>query len=161
MPNNIDLQANAKSTYEHLISSQRLNVIMENEISRLFYNMVSNNFADKKSLKFLEIGFNRGERLERFSKHFPESKFVGIEVNELQVKKMQDKGYDCRLIRDEFPNFDEKFDVIYGYMVVHHMEHPHQYLSICIRYSLHQAKVAGFSTSQLKQADMIHISGLL
>jgi trans-aconitate methyltransferase len=45
------------------------------------------------------------------------------------VDNLVKEGYDCRLVDTEIFEITEKFDVIYGNSVIHHLSIPYDYLS--------------------------------
>jgi SAM-dependent methyltransferase len=81
----------------------------------------------------LEIGFGEGNYLKALSDYYKYATFSGIEVSEERVNNMRQAGYNCELVKgEEYPDINiGKFDVIYGFAVLHHISEPYTYLQKC------------------------------
>jgi len=156
---NISKQSSEKVSYDSLLKNEVLKRNRDWYYLQKICSIVSESIdnADHKDLSVLELGFNDGNRLLELSKLFRDIKFVGLEIREEPVLSMQEKGFDCRQARSELLNEEfesgEKFDVIYGIAVLHHLSDPNKSLESIIK----QLKPGGalFFTREAHLYDMV------
>jgi len=129
---NVDVQASEEVSYDSLLKSQTLLKNREagnlHQISDIISDVISK--SGSANISILELGFGDGRHLRKLSEKYNEAKIIGLEVRKKTVDDMVAKGYYCRLVETEvFDSFfdpDEKFDVIYGFGVIHHMSDPYK-----------------------------------
>jgi trans-aconitate methyltransferase len=131
---NVNVQASDEVSYNSLLRNKSLldnrtqgNIqqmcdIIDNQIKR----------TGKSDLSILEIGFGDGRHFRKLNEIYKDSGFIGLEVRKKPVESMVALGYDCRLVDTELFNgffkSGEKFDIIYGYGILHHMSDPYKSL---------------------------------
>jgi len=136
---NVDVQASEEVSYASLVKGKSLNQNREDFYLKELCGIIdeTSKRLGKKDLSVLEIGYSDGKRIKGLSEIYKEIKFVGLEVREKTVLDMQEQGYDCRLVDtelfDEFFQDGEKFDIIYGFAILHHLNDPYKSLESIIK----------------------------
>jgi len=136
---NVNIQASEDVSYDSLLKGSKLNKNRENYCMQQIIPVIDDVINRKGSgnLSILEIGFNEGNRFRELCKIYKDAGFIGLEVREKPVENMVAQGYDCRLTEteefDAFFNNEEKFDIIYGFGVLHHMSDPCKSLESLIK----------------------------
>jgi len=125
---NIKIQADLSANYDFIISSEEYHRAREKFYLERLFAEIDKNLCVTPETFFLEVGFNSGRHLEAWAERYPEARFLGLEVRESCISNMKSKGYDCRLVDEEIFDCNEKFDVIYGSGVLHHISKPYAYL---------------------------------
>jgi len=72
----------------------------------------------------LDFGCGGGRYLEVFARIVPKEKLIGVEVDEIEVKCVREKGFQCLQISPEkdFLPFEEKiFDIVFSSNVIEHI----------------------------------------
>ncbi|AGC50630.1 class I SAM-dependent methyltransferase [Lawsonia intracellularis] len=125
---NIDIQSDDTKKYEYIIHTKnyKKNILLTKYNQIIEY--IDSNFTVTSNMSFLEIGFNDGLLFKSLQKKYPKAKFIGVEVRQSCVDNMVKQGFDCRLITNELFPIDEKFDVIYGASVLHHISKPFDFI---------------------------------
>ena len=125
---NIDIQSNDTKKYEYIIHTKnyKKNILLTKYNQIVEY--IDSNLTMTSNMSFLEIGFNDGLLLKSMQKKYPKAKFIGVEVRKSCVDNMVKQGFDCRLITNEIFPINEKFDVIYGASVLHHISKPFDFI---------------------------------
>jgi len=135
---NVDVQASEEVSYDSLVRAKSLNQNREDFYLRELCSVIDevSKRLGKKDLSVLEIGYSDGKRIKGLSEIYKDVKFVGLEVREKPVQDMKDLGYDCRLVDteifDEFFKDGEKFDIIFGFAILHHLNDPYKSLESII-----------------------------
>jgi len=136
---NVSVQSSEEVSYDTLVKAGTMLENREQFYIRQLCSVMDSAIerAGRADLSVLEIGFNNGERLRELCKIYPEAVFTGLEVREKPVEDMKALGYDCRLVEtelfDEFFDSGEKFDIVYGFAVMHHMSDPYKSLESIIK----------------------------
>lgn len=131
---NINIQSDPDVAYGSMLPNRHYHAAKERFLMTNLTNTIERYVTVGVETSFLEIGFDNGARLKEMQKHYPNSHFVGLEVRDSCVATMVEEGYDCRLIKDELFTLDhQKFDVIYGFAVLHHISRPYDYLLHLLR----------------------------
>ena len=135
---NVDVQASDEVSYDSLVKGKSLNQNREQFYIRELRDIIdeTSERLGKTDLSILEIGFNDGKRIQTLSEIYEDIKFIGLEVREKPVEDMRALGFDCRLVDteifEEFFNEGEKFDIIYGFAILHHLSDPYKSLESII-----------------------------
>jgi SAM-dependent methyltransferase len=128
--NNIDIQSDGYVVYNSLIKNQKNLELRDLIITNSLIKTINDNINITDNSVILEVGFNDGSRLKKIASFYEKAKVIGLEVRQSCVDKLVKEGYDCRLVTDEIFNINEKFDVIYGYAIIHHISIPYDYLRL-------------------------------
>ena len=126
---NIEIQSQEDATYECLLKNRQYKANIFADKVRQVSTYIDSGIPSSENKTFLEIGFNDGLLFKSLQKKYPKAKFIGVEVRQSCVDNMVKQGFDCRLITDEFFSIDEKFDVIYGTSVLHHISRPFDFIT--------------------------------
>ena len=126
---NIEIQSQEDATYEYLLQNRQYKSNIFADKFRQVTTYIDRGITSSENKTFLEIGFNDGLLLKSMQKKYPKAKFIGVEARKSCVDNMVKQGFDCRLITDEFFSIDEKFDVIYGTSVLHHISRPFDFIT--------------------------------
>jgi 2-polyprenyl-3-methyl-5-hydroxy-6-metoxy-1,4-benzoquinol methylase len=125
---NLKIQSNEIVKYNSLIKNSRIHELKESYLFNSLTKIIDNNIKITNKSTILELGFNDGTRLKKIASYYKDSKVIGLEVRQQCVNKLVNEGYDCRLVTEEIFKINEKFDVIYGYAIIHHLSIPYDYL---------------------------------
>jgi len=136
---NVNIQASEEVSYDTIIKNdsmiQNRERVSIRQICAFIDDTVERTGWANPSI--LEIGFNDGSRFRELCEIYKYASFTGLEVREKQVEDMIKQGYDCRLVKteifDEFFENGEKFDIIFGFAVLHHMSDPYKTLESIMR----------------------------
>ncbi|MDR1576690.1 MAG: class I SAM-dependent methyltransferase [Deltaproteobacteria bacterium] len=126
--NNLIIQSSEVVKYNSLIKNSKMHELKELYLFDSLTKIIDSNVKITSNSTILELGFNEGTRLKKIASYYKDSKVIGIEVRQSCVDKLVNEGYDCRLVNEEIFEINEKFDVIYGYLMVHHLSIPYDYL---------------------------------
>jgi len=136
---NLNVQASEEVSYDTMMQNKKRQKNREQYYFRQLSGIINDSVerTGRKDISVLEIGFNNGERLLELGEAYKDVKFTGLEVREKPVEDMKARGFDCRLVDteifDEFFKDGEKFDVIYGFAVLHHLSDPYKSLESIIK----------------------------
>ncbi|MDR1576689.1 MAG: methyltransferase domain-containing protein [Deltaproteobacteria bacterium] len=125
---NLKIQSNEMVKYNSLIINLKFRELKELYLFDLLTKIIDSNVKITNKSTILELGFNDGTRLKKIASYYKDSKVIGIEVRKSCVDKLVNEGYDCRLVNEKIFEINEKFDVIYGYLMLHHISIPYDYL---------------------------------
>ncbi|MDR0549396.1 MAG: class I SAM-dependent methyltransferase [Deltaproteobacteria bacterium] len=128
-PDNIDVQADDVVKYKSLIIKNNKYKLVEQGLFSNLTNIIDSNIVINDNSSILEVGFGDGSRLKQINVFYKGAKVVGLEVRQSCVDNMVKDGYDCRLVTNEIFEMDDKFDVIYGFQIIHHISTPYDYLA--------------------------------
>jgi trans-aconitate methyltransferase len=105
---------------------------MEINIRRRYVDFLTtmlNEYDLKKGRKkFLEVGCNEGIIMEMMKEKYPDSDFSGFDISDKHIGIAAKKGLNVFVGNAEEMNPDEKYDVIYGTAVLHHLDDPDKFL---------------------------------
>jgi 2-polyprenyl-3-methyl-5-hydroxy-6-metoxy-1,4-benzoquinol methylase len=125
---NIEAQSSDKVTYIRFYKNDAYLINIEKSYFDKLIKIIDQNVKIDENSTILEIGFNDGVRLKKIAAHYNNAHVMGLEVRQACVDNMVKEGYDCHLVNEEIFDISQKFDVIYGYHLIHHISTPYDYL---------------------------------
>jgi len=137
--NNVKVQASEEVSYDSYLKGTAKHINREEYCMQQICGFIDDaaGRAGDKCLSLLELGFGDGTRFRELCSRYQDASFIGLEVRKEPVESMAKLGYDCRLVEtemfDEFFTSGERFDVIYGYGVIHHMSDPYKSMESLIK----------------------------
>jgi 2-polyprenyl-3-methyl-5-hydroxy-6-metoxy-1,4-benzoquinol methylase len=125
---NINVQSDKTAKYNSMIKNKDNLVLRESLLFESLVKTINHNVIIDNNSSILEVGFNDGTRLKKISSFYKDAKVIGLEVRQECVDNLVNEGFDCRLVDKEIFDINERFDIIYGYNVIHHLSIPYEYL---------------------------------
>jgi trans-aconitate methyltransferase len=99
---------------------------MESTIRHFYFQKIAQilaeNIAFNEGGKALEVGAGEGLLMQKMIKKFPSLKFKGIDISEKSVESAREKGTDVAVCDVANLPSSEKFDLVYGTAILHHLE---------------------------------------
>jgi len=69
----------------------------------------------------LELGYGRGQMMKKMQKHFNHCKVRGFDISEKNIQFAKKEGLDAHVADAETVSINDKFDLIYGTSILHHL----------------------------------------
>lgn len=111
--------------------------------SKKLTSILDSNGAVLRGGHALEVGCGYGAVMERMMKHYPEIHFTGIEISEKRGKQAAKKGLEIIIADAEELPLCNKYTLVYGTAILHHLINIDLFLRNTVRY-LHKDAVVLF-----------------
>ncbi|MDD5362917.1 MAG: methyltransferase domain-containing protein [Ignavibacteria bacterium] len=110
------------------LASKSMEVNIRRKYVDFLVKILNENGLKQGGKKFLEIGCNEGIIMEMMQKNYPDSKFSGFDISDKHVEIAAKKGLNVFVGDAEKMNPEDKYDVIYGTAVLHHLNKMDKFL---------------------------------